>query len=332
MFDKVLFMRIITVAFVFVLIGSAMPPPSMAMINVLKNPGFESGPSNWVDNSCIMSEPSHARSGSWFASLGVLSFATDFLYQDVTIPSDATESYVQFWYQINTDDEILFEASDTMTVEIRDPNNAILLETLVMFSNLDATSQWMQSAQYDLTAFRGQTIRLYFSAMTDGFSWTAFLVDDVVVMAETDGISDRVNILFPNGAEVLPTGSTYTVQWLAPLEAMMFKLKYSLNNGSTWKTVTKTAAGRSYLWDVPVLKSNKNKCRIKIIGYTELGKKVATDTSDAPFSIEIVKLTSPHGKEILTKIRRHTITWVTNETLNPVDSVILKYSKNGGKT
>ena len=87
----------------------------------------------------------------------------------------------------------------------------------------------------------------------------------------------------------------------------------------------------SYEWDVPTLKKNKNKCILKVIGYDESGEKLGTDTSDSPFTIEVLTVISPTEGDTLMSGGTQTITWTTNETKNPVNKVVLKYTKNGGK-
>jgi len=136
----------------------------------------------------------------------------------------------------------------------------------------------------------------------------------------------------PNGGEVLPSGSTYTVRWTAFPGAAGYKLKYSMNNGKTWKPIGSEIADTSHGWPVPIPPKNKTECRVKVIGYDALAKKIGADRSDWAFTIEVVKLTSPNGGEILTSGDQHTITWTTNETKNPVEKVVLKYTKNGGRT
>jgi len=139
-------------------------------------------------------------------------------------------------------------------------------------------------------------------------------------------------LIEPNGGEVIPSGSTYTIQWLATLEAVSFKLKYSVNNGRTWKPIDTGITDKFYDWTVPTPVKNKTKCLVKVIGYDDSDKKVGADRSDSTFTIEVVKVTYPNGGELLTSGDQHTITWTTNETKRPVEKVVLKYTKNGGTT
>jgi len=140
-----------------------------------------------------------------------------------------------------------------------------------------------------------------------------------------------ITLIGPNGGEVIPSGSTYTIQWVAPPETMSFKLKYSMNNGKKWIPIDSGIPDTSYDWAVPTPPKNKNKCLVKVIGFNASGKKVGADSSDAPFTIEVLTVTSPSGGEICTSGDPYTITWTTNGTKKPVEKVVLKYTKNGGK-
>jgi hypothetical protein len=144
----------------------------------------------------------------------------------------------------------------------------------------------------------------------------------------------RMILLTPNGGEVIPSGSTYRIGWLGPAEAVKFKLKYSLDNGLTWTTVHRESyvTGTEYLWEVPKPLGNKRSCLVKIIGYSGSDKKIGVVQSDSPFSIEVVRLTSPNGGDFLISKQAHRITWATNQIRNPVAKVKLYYTKDGGTT
>ena len=142
---------------------------------------------------------------------------------------------------------------------------------------------------------------------------------------------NNVTVIVPNGGETLPTGLPYLIRWGAPSHATSFRLKYSMNNGQKWELIKKDITGRDYEWTVPVTKKNTKRCLVRVIGYDGSDKKVGADTSDEPFTIEVVRVTSPDGGETLTSGDPQTITWTTHETKKDVERVTLLYTKNGAK-
>jgi hypothetical protein len=145
-------------------------------------------------------------------------------------------------------------------------------------------------------------------------------------------IPTTLTLLVPNGGDILPSGGQYAICWQAPLNAVKFDLYYSLNNGRIWNFIKSVTGLNCTHWEIPVLKVNKKKCRVKVIGYNASGIKVGEDTSDKPFTIDVVKVTSPDGGESLKQGTTHTITWRTNATISPVAKSILKYTTDGGAT
>ncbi len=159
-------------------------------INLLANPGFESGATSWTQTSGLAgvdiittaaAYPPHA--GIWYAWLGGYTGGTDMLSQDVAIPASATTATVQFWYRIDTSENTT-AVRDTLAVALASPSSGATLATLATFSNLDDTGGvWLHSAAYDVTAFKGQTVRLRFTAANDATNFTSFLIDDVALNA-----------------------------------------------------------------------------------------------------------------------------------------------------
>jgi hypothetical protein len=99
-----------------------------------------------------------------------------------------------------------------------------------------------------------------------------------------------VKVLFPNGGETISAGSTYTVRWEAPSNAIKFRVYYSINKGYSWKSITAAyVMGKSYDWVVPTLSSSKKDCLIKVNGYDQYNTLVSYDRSDQPFRIEVVR-------------------------------------------
>jgi hypothetical protein len=158
--------------------------------NRLLNPGFESGRVNWTEYSSggyaiiTNSTSNPPRSGSWYAWEGGYNNATEYIYQDVTIPSNATQAYVQFWYRITTNETSTTTCYDSMRVEVRRPSDNALLATLLTLCNYHRTSSYVQSSQLNVLNFKGQTIRLRFITTTDSSLPTNFFIDDVALMAD----------------------------------------------------------------------------------------------------------------------------------------------------
>lgn len=155
--------------------------------NQLLNSGFESGKVNWSEFSSggynVLSQGSQSFDGSWYAGFGGFNNAIEYAYQDVAIPSNAAQAYIQFWYYISTQGTTSnTTAADTITVEIRDPVDNTLLKTVGSLSDLDESSTWIVSEQYNVADFAGRTIRLRFYATNSSSTKTFFLIDNAYLM------------------------------------------------------------------------------------------------------------------------------------------------------
>jgi len=150
-----------------------------------------------------------------------------------------------------------------------------------------------------------------------------------------DGIAPytRVTVLAPNGGESFATGELVDITWGAPAQAVKFKLFYSVDNGVTWVAITKDfVTEKTHQWTVPALTANKKSCLVKVVGYNSKNVSVGSDRSNKPFTIEVVKLTYPEGGGTFYSGEKEILTWTVNATKNPVASIKLYYTKNGGTT
>ncbi|HEV2861061.1 MAG TPA: S8 family serine peptidase [Pyrinomonadaceae bacterium] len=155
------------------------PAPSAQL---LVNPSFESGAAGWVADSGVItnSTGNSPNSGLWYAWLnGYGSANTDFVYQQVTIPSTAASATLSFYLKIDTAETTTTTAYDTLTVTVRDANNAVL-RTLVTYSNLNRSGGYVVRS-FDLSAYRGRTVRVYFQGREDSTLQTSFALDDVTL-------------------------------------------------------------------------------------------------------------------------------------------------------
>lgn len=154
------------------------PPPSQLLLNS----GFESGNVNWVATSGVITNSTSRtpRTGSWYAWLdGYGTTHTDTLYQQVTIPASATSATLNFYLKIDTAETTNSIAYDTLKVQIRNSSNTVLA-TLATYSNLNKGTVYLLKS-FDVTSFKGQTIRVYFLGVEDSSLQTSFLIDDTAL-------------------------------------------------------------------------------------------------------------------------------------------------------
>jgi hypothetical protein len=146
------------------------------------NGGFESGGTNWSASSGVVTSDSSvaARTGTWKAWMnGYGSAHTDTLYQQVSIPSTATSATLGFWLKVTSDETTTSTAYDTLKVQVRNSSGAVLA-TLATYSNLNKGSSYVQRT-FDLSAYKGQTVRIYFEGIEGSTVATSFIVDDVTL-------------------------------------------------------------------------------------------------------------------------------------------------------
>ncbi|WP_342120047.1 CehA/McbA family metallohydrolase [Pseudoduganella sp. OTU4001] len=149
---------------------------------LLLNNGFESGSTSWSASSGVITNDSSvaARTGSWKAWMnGYGSAHTDTLYQQVSIPAGVASATLGFWLKIVSDETTTSQAYDTLKVQVRSSSGAVLA-TLATYSNLNKGSSFVQRT-FDLSAYKGQTVRVYFEGIEGSAVATSFIVDDVTV-------------------------------------------------------------------------------------------------------------------------------------------------------
>lgn len=148
------------------------------------NGGFESGPgSGWTESSTggyelITTSKPHA--GSYSAYLGGYNNGTDTISQSVTIPSNATTATLSYYWYMDTQD-VTSAVYDKMQVYVKDGSGTTT--NVASVTNMSSANAWYQTT-FDLSAFKGQTVTLYFKATCDSSYPTDFFVDDVSVMAD----------------------------------------------------------------------------------------------------------------------------------------------------
>jgi hypothetical protein len=162
----------------------------MAMIDqqLIADPGFDEGDEFWTSEVCTvvnptgcppseiygMSMPSH--SGTTHASLGARSRDVLLVSEPITIPANASIVELRFWLWVVTK-ERGDAAHDVLKIDVRDAAGNVL-EELGTYSNL-SESETYRRRYFDMTAYRGKTIRVAFTSAPDRGAPTWFLLDDV---------------------------------------------------------------------------------------------------------------------------------------------------------
>ena len=104
---------------------------------------------------------------------------TDSCYQQITIPASATSATSSFWVRIDSAETTTSIAYDRLQIQIRNSSNAVLA-TFATYSNLNKNSTYVLKT-FDVTAYKGQTIRIYFLGTEDSSLQTSFVIDDTAV-------------------------------------------------------------------------------------------------------------------------------------------------------
>jgi len=171
----------------FSLIDSVVVPTGDSQL--LADPSFDYGTTFWTADICtvvnptgcppdhlIMSFPAH--SGRYHATLGGKPKSFHLSSEIVTIPSTASKAELSFYLWVVTQGNKK-SADDILKVEIRDASGA-LLETLGTYSNLDENATYTQR-RFDVSRYRGKSIRISFNGVQSQGPPTWFLLDDVAL-------------------------------------------------------------------------------------------------------------------------------------------------------
>lgn len=152
---------------------------------LVANPGFESGVASWSASSGVVTNDSGqaARTGAWKAWMNGYGAAhTDTLYQQLTIPSTVTAATLKFWLKIASSETTTTSAYDTLKVQVRSSSGA-LLATLATYSNLNKGTTFLEKS-FNLAAYKGQTVRIYFEGKEGSTVPTSFIIDDVTLSTQ----------------------------------------------------------------------------------------------------------------------------------------------------
>jgi photosystem II stability/assembly factor-like uncharacterized protein len=147
---------------------------------LILNGDFENGTTPWAgttaDISAWQNQAAHGGTRcAWLCGNGTT--ATEQLYQQVTIPASAASATLNFWLHIDSSETTTTTQYDKLRIQVLN-SSGTLLQTLATFSNLNKASGYSLKS-FDLSAYKGQTIRVRFYATEDYSKQTSFVIDDV---------------------------------------------------------------------------------------------------------------------------------------------------------
>jgi hypothetical protein len=152
---------------------------------LIQNGGFEAGTlANWTTGGVFapFTTTTQKHAGTYSAQVGASSGSEpngdSSLSQTITIPGSATKATLTFWYWPSTTDTITY---DWQEAQVQNSSGTVLAQIMKVCSNAHA---WTQ-VNYDLTPYKGQTIRIYFNDHQDGYGDLTYMyLDDVSVTVQ----------------------------------------------------------------------------------------------------------------------------------------------------
>ncbi len=157
------------------------PTPTPTGTELLVNGGFETSVSPWVSSGTgafYTAAGSAPHGGTGYVFFGVNNSVTGQTYQTVTIPSTATGT-LTFWLNVTSSETTTTTQFDKLFVEVRNTAGT-LLATPATYSNLNkvASATTYSQKSLNLSAYKGQTVRIQFRTTMDSSITTTFRVDD----------------------------------------------------------------------------------------------------------------------------------------------------------
>lgn len=154
----------------------------------VQNGGFESGRQVWVEqgveiitSTARQGLPAAPFRGNWLAWLGGRNYASDVLYQNITVPNGAVGMNLSYALRVDTTET--GGSADLFRVRLRDSNGNLLRELDGVDNTFSQRGQWVARSVSvdDIGGWAGQTLRLSFEAVTDYNAITSFYLDEVVL-------------------------------------------------------------------------------------------------------------------------------------------------------
>ena len=217
---------------------------SAAQLELISNGAFSPGSASWVLSgnffadsrfSTCRSCPGYAYVSNADGTPGNNLLGT--MYQVVSIPSGATSATLSLWYNI-TSQESGSVPSDVLNVTIQN-STGDYLATVATLSNLHGGTLGSYSQiAFDVTAYKGQTIRVHFLATTNASLPTTFRVDDVSLTAVMPALLLPAPTLLNPSNGAVGVSTTPTFSWSAVTGANRYWLMVATNEAAFLSAVT----------------------------------------------------------------------------------------------
>jgi hypothetical protein len=157
---------------------------SNGMGDLIVNGGFENKTTGWTAAPGIITTKAGQtpRTGTYKAWMnGYGTTHTDTLAQSVTLPAGISSAQLSIWLKIDSEETVTTVVKDTLTLRLK--SGSKVLATLGTWSNLDKGSSF-KNLNFDLTAYKGQTVQLEFEGIENSARQTSFVIDDVSLIAK----------------------------------------------------------------------------------------------------------------------------------------------------
>ena len=157
---------------------------------LIQNGGFTGSTSEWTKTGDFYADdegefygnaPGYAYLAGSNKNLATSNNLEGELYQNVTLPGDASSIELEYWVSVATNEITTTHDYDALITWIQNSSGTSSLALVSTRSNLDEGGY--EKVTYDLSSFAGQSIRLYFEGTTDETLGTIFRIDDVSIEA-----------------------------------------------------------------------------------------------------------------------------------------------------
>lgn len=151
---------------------------------LLKNAGFDSGSTSWIESSSGAYEivdTTRPHAGGTSAEICGYATCNDQIYQTVTLPSTTTKVVLSYWTYISTPNTGK-TCVDYLYARLR-TSSGTTIATPKTLCNVNAAgwTQYTFDVTSTLTKYFGKSIEVYFNGTTQASSASDFFVDDVAL-------------------------------------------------------------------------------------------------------------------------------------------------------